>query len=109
MPTLPADEDYARALLSIFAARHLLPMQSLRRDDVQATFLTWNMGREADFDAALEYAIIRGWLWAGFGSIRLTGPGDEEMQTIWEGRGLGSEPDRRGPPAPSLPVVKPSS
>jgi hypothetical protein len=106
MPTLPADEDYARALLSIFGARRLLPMQSLRQGDVKATFLAQNMGREFDFDAALDYAISRGWLRAGFGSIRLTTPGDEEVQTIWPGRGLRNDPPRRpqSPPPSGKPL-----
>ena len=82
MPTLPADEDYARALLSILGGRNLRPLQSLRRDEVKSTFLARNMGRPYDFEAALDYAISRGWLWAGFDHIRLTSRGDEEMQTI---------------------------
>jgi hypothetical protein len=109
MPTLPADEDYARALLSIFGARRLLPQQSLRLDDARASFLRQNMGRAHDFEAALDYATLRGWLWAGFGSVRLTRPGDDEMQTIWPGRGDQPELDRRGPPAPSVPIVKPNA
>ena len=43
MPTLPADEDYARALLSILGARNLLPMQSLGQDEVRTTFLEQNI------------------------------------------------------------------
>ena len=89
MPTLPADEDYARALLSILGARNLLPMQSLGLDEARTTFLEQNMGRASDFDAALEYAVSLGWLWSGFGRIRLTAPGDEEMQTIWLGEARG--------------------
>jgi hypothetical protein len=108
MPTLPADEDYARALLSIFGARRLLPQQSLRLDDARATFLAQNMGRPFDFEAALDYAILRGWLWAGFGSVRLTRPGAEAVQMIWPGRVDQPELGRRGPPAPSVPMVKPN-
>jgi len=101
MPRLPADEDYARALLSIFSASGLRPLQSLGLDEVRAMFLDRNMGRASDFEAALDYAISLGWLWSGFGRVRLTAPGDEEMQTIWMGRGMGGEPPRRQPPAPS--------
>lgn len=109
MPTLPADEDYARALLTIFSERGLLAQQSLRLDETKAAFLAKNMGRAADFEAALDYAVIRGWLLAGFGSLRLTQFGDEEMQMIWPGRIGGRAPGRRGPPAPSVPLVKPSA
>jgi hypothetical protein len=106
MPTLPADEDYARALLSILGGRNLRPLQSLRRDEVKSTFLARNMGRPYDFEAALDYAISRGWLCAGFDHIRLTSRGDDEMQTIWHERGMANEPPRRGPPAPSPTALK---
>jgi hypothetical protein len=106
MPTLPADEDYARALLSIFSARGLRPLQSLGLDDVRTTFLDLNMGRASDFEAALDYAASLGWLWSAFGRVRLTAPGDEEMQTIWLGRGMGDDPPRRQPPAPSGRTLK---
>ncbi|MBV8104456.1 MAG: hypothetical protein JO223_07515 [Hyphomicrobiales bacterium] len=106
MPTLPADEDYARALLSILGGRNLRPLQSLRRDEVQSTFLARNMGRPYDFEAALDYAISRGWVWAGFDYIRLTGRGDEEMQTIWLGSDVWREPPPRKPPAPSPTALK---
>jgi hypothetical protein len=101
MARLPADEDYARALLSIFSANGLRPLQSLGLDEVRAMFLDRNMGREFDFEAALGYAVSLGWLWSGFGRVRLTAPGDEEMQTIWTGRGMANDPPRRRPPAPS--------
>ena len=58
MPRLPADEDYARALLSIFSASGLRPLQSLGLDEVRAMFLDRNMGREFDFDAALDGAQV---------------------------------------------------
>ena len=86
MPTLPADEDYARAVLSIFQARGVPPRQSLRVGEVKAAFLSHNMGRAADFDAAVDYAASQGWLSVAFGSIRLTPPGDEEMHTVPEFR-----------------------
>ncbi len=88
MPTLPADEDYARALLSIFQSERLKARQSLRESDVRKAFLAGGMGKPFDFEAALDYAIRQGWLWRGLGSLRLTSPGDEEMLTIPVGRGM---------------------
>ena len=82
MARLPADEDYARALLSIFQAKNIRARQSLRIGEVRAAFLLKNMGRLADFDAALQYAMSQGWLGLAFDMIRLTGPGAEEMQTV---------------------------
>ncbi len=82
MTTLPADEDYARALLSIFRARRIRPPQSLRLAEVRAAFLLKNMGRLADFEAALQFATSRGWLALALDWIRLTPPGAEEMQTV---------------------------
>jgi hypothetical protein len=82
MATLPADEDYARAVLSIFQAKNMRAWQSLRLGEVRAAFLRRNMGRIADFDAALEYAMSRDWLRLGFDMIRLTAPGAEEMETL---------------------------
>ena len=40
------------------------------------------MGRLADFEAALQFATSRGWLALALDMLRLTPPGDEEMQTI---------------------------
>ena len=82
MARLPADEDYARALLSIFLAKHVRARQSLRIGEVRAAFLLRNLGRLADFDAALRYAISQGWLGLALDMIRLTAPGAEEMQTV---------------------------
>jgi hypothetical protein len=82
MATLPADEDYARALLSIFKAKHLSARQSLRMSEAQAMFLRQNMGRASDFEAALQYAMSRGWLAPALDMIRLTPPGAEEMQSV---------------------------
>ena len=93
MPTLPADEDYARALLSVFRAKKIGPRQSLRGAEARAEFLARNLGREHDFEVALSYAISRRWLWSGFDRLRLTGLGDEEMSTIWPGRN-----ESMGPP-----------
>ena len=86
MTTLPADEDYARALLSVFRLKNVRPRQSLVRDEAKAAFLARNLGRADDFDAALTYAVSQSWLWSGFGMLRLTELGAEEMQTIGPGR-----------------------
>ena len=79
MARLPADEDYARALLSIFKARRLRARQSLPLSEARAAFLGRNMGRLADFEAALDYATSRGWLAPALDMVRLTPPGAEEM------------------------------
>ena len=79
MARLPADEDYARALLSIFKARKLRVRQSLRLSEARAQFLFQNMGRVGDFEAALDYAVSRGWLALALDMVRLTAPGAEEM------------------------------
>ena len=92
MATLPADEDYARAVLSIFQGRGVRPRQSLCVGEVKAAFLRHNMGRAADFDPAIEYAARRGWLSVAFDSIRLASPGDEDyaraVLSIFQGRGI---------------------
>jgi hypothetical protein len=82
MTRLPADEDYARAVLSLFQARRIGARQSLRLGEVRAAFLRKNMGRLADFEAALQFATARGWLALALDMIRLTAPGAEEMQTV---------------------------
>ena len=82
MTCLPADEDYARAVLSIFKARKIRARQSLRLGEVRTAFLLKNMGRLADFEAALQFAMSRGWLALALDMLRLTPPGDEEMQTV---------------------------
>ena len=82
MARLPADEDYARALLAIFKAKKIRPRQSLRLSEAQAAFLFQNMGRLADFEAALQYALSRGWLALALDMVRLTAPGADEMQSV---------------------------
>ena len=82
----PGDEDYARAVLSIFQAKGIQARQSMRVGEVKAAFLSHDMGRAADFDAAIEYASSHGWLSVAFDYIRLTVPGDEEMHTVPEFR-----------------------
>jgi hypothetical protein len=79
MTTLPADWDYAKALLSIFDDAHVRPGQSLRAGDVQLLFQRRNMGRENDYRAALEYSLDLGWLASEWGRLRLTKAGFEEI------------------------------
>jgi hypothetical protein len=106
MARLPADEDYARALLSIFQAKRVRPRESLPIEEVETAFLNGNMGRTDDFEAAVEFAADQGWVWTGFDRIRLTAPGDEEMQTIWMGRGQTVDTPGKSPPAPPLHRLK---
>ena len=82
MSRLPADEDYARALLAIFLAKKIGARQTLRLSEAKAFFLQANMGRLADFEAALLYATSRGWLALALDMVRLTTPGADEMQTV---------------------------
>ena len=82
MARLPADEDYARALLSIFEARKVKARQSLRLSEAKADFLRRNFGRIADFEAALQYATSRGWLALALDMVRLTVPGADEMRSV---------------------------
>jgi hypothetical protein len=77
--TLPADEDYAMGLLTIFSAHALRPGQSLRDSDVSREFVSRNLGRPYDYDAAVAYSEDRGWLRRELGWLRLTGGGFAEM------------------------------
>ena len=76
---LPADEDYAHGLLTIFSAHAVRPGQSLRASAVSAEFQERNLGREDDYRAAVDYSEIRGWLRRESGFLRLTGGGYAEM------------------------------
>ena len=76
---LPADEDYAMGLLTIFSVRALRPGQSLHAGEVSGEFRRLNLGRQDDYEAAVDYSVIRGWLKREFGRLRLTGGGFEEM------------------------------
>jgi len=106
MTRLPADEDYAHALLSVFQLKKVRPRQSLVTAEARASFLKRNFGREDDFEAALSYAVSHQWLWSGFGMLRLTEAGGEEMQTIGRGRDDWSETPARWPPRPNLSAFK---
>ena len=75
---LPADEDYAMGLLTIFNAHAVRPGQSLRASEVSGEFCRLNLGREDDYRAAVDYSVIRGWLRREFDRLRLTGGGYAE-------------------------------
>jgi hypothetical protein len=77
--TLPADEDYAKSVLSIFHAKQIRAGQTLRSGQVRIEFLAKNMGRQTDYEAALEYAIDRSWLRLDLNMIRLTDAGFAEQ------------------------------
>ena len=79
MATLPADEDYARAVLTIFRAKDGRPGRSLSANQVNLEFLSKNMGRAGDLEAALKYSADQGWLTFELGMIRLTKAGFAEM------------------------------
>jgi hypothetical protein len=78
MATLPADEDYAKAMLTIFSANGVRAGQSLKALQVGREFEIRNLGRAADYEAALSYAADRGWLRLEFDRIRLTAAGVAE-------------------------------
>jgi hypothetical protein len=76
---LPADEDYAYGLLTIFSARAVRPGESLRASEVSREFVSRNLGRRYDYDAAVAYSATRGWLRIEADWLRLTGGGYAEM------------------------------
>jgi hypothetical protein len=79
MRTLPADEDYARALMTIFAAEGARAGQSLADAALVRAFGERNYGDHSDYRAALDYAVACGWLTPAFDRIRLTPAGFEEL------------------------------
>lgn len=79
MATLPADEDYARSVLTIFRGRRVQAKQSLKSTQVKADFLSHNLGRAPDYDAAVAYALEQGWITLQLGVIRLTEAGFAEL------------------------------
>jgi hypothetical protein len=79
MSVLPADEDYARAILSLFALKARRPGQSIAARDVQADFLSRNMGRAFDYEAGLHFAIEKNWLRLDCQMIRLSAAGFDEI------------------------------
>jgi hypothetical protein len=79
MFTLPADEDYARSILSILCARHLRPGETLSVTATNQDFLAKNMGRPIDFHVAVAYCADQEWVKLQNGMIRLTALGFEEF------------------------------
>ena len=72
---LPANEDYAKAILSIFGARGVGPGQTLSEKLVSDTFQARRMGRPVDYRDALQYAVDRKWLTLQLDMLRLTPAG----------------------------------
>lgn len=79
MTVLPADEDYARALLALFADAGMRPGESLPAGRVGQDFLERNFGRAADYEAALAHAVERGWVKVALDRLRLTPAGFAEL------------------------------
>ena len=72
---LPANEDYAMAILSIFGAGRLRPGQTLSEKQVSEAFQARQMGRRVDYEDALKYAVDQHWLTLQCGMVRLTEAG----------------------------------
>ena len=79
MQVLPADEDYAMGLLTIFTAHAVRPGQSLLASEVSREFRLRNLGRDDDYHAAVAYSETRGWLRRELDWLRLTGGGFAQM------------------------------
>ena len=79
MARLPADEDYARALMTLFSAARAHSGETLAERSARREFLARNFGRDGDFDAALDYAEAIGWVTVAWERIRLTRAGEGEM------------------------------
>ena len=76
---LPADEDYARALMALFAAAGTRPGESLPAGRIGHDFVERNFGRAADYEAALAHAVERGWVKIALDRLRLTPAGFDEL------------------------------
>lgn len=76
---LPADEDYARALLALFADAGMRPGESLPAGRAGHDFLERNFGRAADYQAAVAEAVARGWVQLALDRLRLTPAGYAEL------------------------------
>jgi hypothetical protein len=79
MATLPADEDYARAMLTLFAARAARAGQSLPLEELRRAFVVANFGRLADCEAGLAYAETKGWVSHQLDRVRLAAAGYAEI------------------------------
>ena len=75
---LPADEDYARALMALFAAAGTRPGESLPAGRIGSEFVERNFGRAEDYQAALAHAVERGWVKVALDRLRLTSAGFAE-------------------------------
>ena len=73
---LPADEDYARALMALFAAAGTRPGESLPAGRIGHDFVERNF---ADYEAALAHAVERGWVKIALDRLRLTPAGFAEF------------------------------
>jgi hypothetical protein len=76
---LPADEDYARALMALFAAAGTRPGESLPAGRIGHNFVERNFGRAADYEAALAHAVERGGVKIALDRLRLTPAGFAEF------------------------------
>jgi hypothetical protein len=76
---LPADEDYARALMALFAAAGARPGESLPAGQTARDFAERDFGRAEDYEAALAHAIERGWVKITIDRLRLTPAGFAEI------------------------------
>lgn len=76
---LPANEDYAKAILSIFSASRIGPGQTLSEKRVSEIFQAQRMGRPVDYQDALQYALERKWLILQLGMVRLTAMGFSQI------------------------------
>ena len=76
---LPADEDYARALMVLFAAAGTRPGESLPAGRIGHDFVERNFGRTDDYEAALAHAVERGWVKIALDRLRLTPAGFAEL------------------------------
>ena len=76
---LPADEDYARALMTLFAAAGVRPGESEPAGHIRNQFIQRNFGRTADYEAALAHAVERGWINVALDRLRLTPAGFAEF------------------------------
>jgi hypothetical protein len=76
---LPANEDYAKAILSIFSMSHVRSGQTLKAEKVREAFHAGKMGRPVDYEDALQYAVEHNWLTVQVGMIRLTSAGYAQM------------------------------
>lgn len=78
MATLPADEDYARALICVFVERHMRVGQTLPEHEAHDRFVASGYGYDFDFHAAVDYALSQGWISRDLDRLRLKRAGLDE-------------------------------